>query len=128
MPIHTHSVLVVARKDDGRGLATRIAAPDVRVTCSDSVETALERMTAWAPCLVLAVADDRDVGGMLLRTLMLEAPQLRSIPLAFLTREAGVMPGSGALHAPTLHLPVDLARVAELLARQCPHWKPPDAV
>jgi CheY-like chemotaxis protein len=126
---HTHSVLVVAREGRGRsGLETLISwRRDVRVVASDSMLSALERMERERPCLVLADVDDRDVGGVLLRTLMLEAPELRDIPLAFMSMDGRATPAAGALHASTVRMPEDLPRLGQLLACRCVMRPPNDA-
>lgn len=126
---HTHSVLVVAREGRGRsGLEALISwRRDVRVTASESMLDALEHMEQERPCLVLAEVDDLDVGGLLLRTLMLEAPELRDIPLAFVTSDARHAPAAGALRAGTVRMPDDLARVGQLLSCGCLAQPPNDA-
>jgi CheY-like chemotaxis protein len=126
---HTHSVLVVAREGRGRSGLTALVSwrRDVRVTASDSMLDALEHMEQERPCLVLAEVDDRDVGALLLRTLMLEAPALRDIPVAFVSSDARAIPAAGRLRAGTVRMPEDLARVGQLLACGCVAAPPNDA-
>lgn len=114
---HRHAVLVVARDERSHGgLAAVLGARrTLRVTLADSALAALDHLQRGRPCVVLAAFDDRDVGALLLRTLMLEAPRLRDVPLVFVGSDGARLSAAAALRAPVVRAPHDAAAMDRLL-------------